>query len=94
MKFLYFLISVVFGDVCCFTGFGSWQPSPLTCGEVCSKRKRDLLKWTAALGADQCHGSWFDGNSCPWAIWEEDCNNIDCREFFRSPSSLLNLSNL
>ena len=90
MKFFYIFINSVFGfkKPCCFEGWGSWEPGPSTCGEVCSKRKREILLGADALEADDCY--WISMTaSCPWAEWDEICYNIDCRELFSESFKLI-----
>ena len=78
MKNLILLITSVVSEYCCFGQWTEWQQSPLTCGQVCRVRERELVYFLEELFERECN---YDHYSCPNHESQSSCVLIGCRKF-------------
>ena len=81
MKFYYFFINSLFGDYCCFTNWTGWDRSSLTCGQVCSKRKRTVVSAGNVILGRYAYCNSNHSPCPPQTDWHRNCEQIDCRKF-------------
>ena len=81
MNFFYIFLNSVAAPTCYWYEWSNWE-QPLTCGEVCKHRKRDicmvsLTNWCNPLALE----SNYYPNECPWDETQtHSCKSITCRE--------------
>ena len=78
MKILNVLITSVVSEYCCFGPWTGWEQSPLTCGQVCRVRTRELVYFMDKLFERECHSDHY---SCPDHETQSSCVLIGCRKF-------------
>ena len=83
--FLVVLLKSNKAEQCCFEEWTSWLQSSASCGQICSRRMRNvMLRDPWFLPDDNCNS---DHSICPnYELESRSCQHIDCRKFYRSKS--------
>ena len=83
--FLVVLLKSNKAEQCCFEEWASWQQDSLSCGQICSRRMRNVINDNdgaafIALVSGDCN----DAHSiCPnYESESRSCHRIDCRKFY------------
>ena len=82
MKIFYAFIHLLFGKECCFSHWTDWNHNSMTCGEVCSSRKRKVFSWEDVILQYHDYCTSYYSSCGDWTQWQTNCEKLDCRKFF------------